>query len=112
MTPDTERYISLAQGVSAHAQAGTLDADTAVRFCKAILPALLVEIELAQRLDARLSQMFPAPAAGPQPECGATICSNRWSAPAAEPQSAKKKRAAKRAKKAKKRGGKHDDLPS
>lgn len=102
MTQDIQRYITLAQGVSAHAQAGTLAHETAVSFCKVILPALLVEIELAQRVDARLSQMFPAPAA-PQPECAATVCSSRWAPPAGDTAGkAKKKRAKRATKKSKK----------
>ncbi len=106
MTPDIQRYITLAQGVSAHAQAETLNPETAVRFCKVILPALLVEIELAQRVDARLSQMFPAPQAQPQ-ECAATVCSSRWSAtPADKSRKAKKKSAKRATKKSKKKEGK------
>ena len=103
MTPDIQRYITLAQGVSAHAQAETLNPETAVQFCKVILPALLVEIELAQRVDARLSQMFPAPQAPPQ-ECAATVCSSRWSAtPADKSRKAKKKSAKRATKKSKKK---------
>jgi hypothetical protein len=96
MNPDIDRYLTLAQGVSSHANAGTLDADTALRFCRVVLPALLVEMELARRVDARLSSMFPAPAADPKP-CEATVCSSRWQEP--EAKKAKKKAAKKPRKK-------------
>jgi hypothetical protein len=60
MTEEMERYVALAHGVAAHATAGTLEPDTAMRFCRAILPSLLVELDIARRVEARLEQMFPS----------------------------------------------------
>lgn len=79
MTPETQRYIDIARRVSATAQAGTLPPDTAVQFCQVILPDLLVELEIAQRVDERLSARF-APVPHPAPET-----------PAKPPKRAKKK---------------------
>jgi hypothetical protein len=103
MTQDIERYISLAQGVAAHAQDGTLNEDTAIRFCRVILPSLLVELDLARRVDARLAQMFPAPQPPepqpPEPEAHPQPAPVR-------PEPAKKRKAAKASGRAKKGRGK------
>jgi hypothetical protein len=112
MTDEMERYVSLAHGVAAHATAGTLEPDTAMRFCRAILPSILVELDIARRVEARLEQMFPATAAvvaAPPAPCEATVCSSRW-----EGMSAKKATRAikKAAKKSRRKKGGCDDLPS
>ena len=96
MTQELTRYIIVAQQVVAAAQADTLDGHLAVQFCKAVLPTLLVELDLARRMDARLAAMFPEPK-----PCEATICSGRWGKKAGEekPKKARKKAAKKTRKK-------------
>lgn len=102
MTYDIKQFIALAHGVSSHAATGTLAADTALQFCRVVLPALLAELEIAQRVSERLESAFPVAAA-----CEATICSSRWNEPAAaKPEKAIKKKAAKKARK--KKGVKDD----
>lgn len=90
------RDIAVARTVVAYANAGSLGHDVAVNFCKGILPRLLVELELAARVDARLAAMFPEPK-----PCEATICSGRWGkkADAEKPKKARKKAAKKTRKK-------------
>lgn len=95
MAPETERYIEIAQRVAAAAQAHTLKPETALQFAEFILPDLLVELEIAKRLDARLSERIAAP----QQPCEATICSSRWKAP--EKAAKAKKKAAKKPRKKK-----------
>lgn len=99
MTDEMEKYVSLAHGVAAHATAGTLNADTAMRFCRVILPPLLVELDIARRVEARLEQMFPATAAV-------------VAAPEAVPAKAAKRAKKKAAKKVRRKKGGCDDLPS
>lgn len=67
MTQDIDTIVALSRRAAAYAQTGELNGDVAVRFCAEILPALLVEFEVAKRVDARLTEMFPAPAADTKP---------------------------------------------
>lgn len=101
MTVDIKHYIALAHGVASHAATNTLTIDTAVQFCRVILPALLVEIEIAQRVAERLESTFPVAT-----ECDATVCSNRWKK---EPAKKAKKAAKKAAKKSRKKNEVTDD---
>lgn len=94
MTPHTARCIEVARRVAAAAKEQGLQPEMAVRFCEVVLPDLLVEIDIAHRVEERLMQSFPV-----QPEqatCDATICSNRWPQVAAE---TKKRNAKKKASK-------------
>jgi hypothetical protein len=112
VTEEMERYVSLAHGVAAHATAGTLHPDTAMRFCRAILPSLMVEFDIARRIEARLEQMFPATAAvvaAPPAPCEATVCSSRWQGVSEKKAKRAKKKAAKKVRRKK---GECDDLPS
>jgi len=52
---------AIAMAVSGRAQAGTLDADSALKFCTSLLPQLLVELEIARRVEDRLAAVFPPP---------------------------------------------------
>jgi hypothetical protein len=89
MTYDSKQFIALAHSVSAHAAAGQLAPETAVQFCRVVLPALLVEIDIAKRVEERLNAAFPA-----AETCPATICSSRWKSEE-KPAKAKKKAAKK-----------------
>lgn len=104
MDTQTERFLDIAQRVSANAQEDTLSPDIAVQFCKWVLPALLVELEVAKRVSERLDSAFPVP---PQADCGATICSSRWHKQEKAPQKAAKRAAKKSRRKRKeaKHGG-------
>lgn len=97
MTPETQRYIDIAHRVAATARAGSLKPETAVQFCQVILPDLLVELEIAKRVDERLSAQF-APVPQPAPET-----------PAKPPKRAKKKAVKKPRKK---KGAVKDDRPA
>lgn len=66
MTTETQQYIELSRKVVAAAQGDTLQPHTAVQFCLHVLPRLLVELEIAQRVDARLAERFSA--RPPEPE--------------------------------------------
>lgn len=98
MTLETQHYIDIAHRVAATARAGSLKPETAVQFCQVILPDLLVELEIAKRVDERLSAQF-APVPQPAPET-----------PAASPKRAKKKAVKKPSKK--KKGAVKDDRPA
>lgn len=52
---------AIAMAVSGRAQAGALDAESALKFCMHLLPQLLVELEIARRVEDRLAAAFPAP---------------------------------------------------
>lgn len=91
MTTETQRYIEIAQKVAAAATGETLQGETAIKFCQFILPPLLVELEIAHRVDAVLAQRIAPPAPQPAPQ---------------RPVAAKKKKAAKPRKK---RKGKRND---
>jgi hypothetical protein len=56
-----EQLHAIAIAVSGRAQAGNLDAESALKFCTHLLPQLMVELEIARRVEERLSAMFPAP---------------------------------------------------
>lgn len=93
MNQEIERYITLAQNVAAHAKAGSLDHRVALQFCEVVLPTLLVELDIARRVDSRLAALFPE-----QKPCEATVCSSRWKPDAAEKPAKAKKKATKKAK--------------
>lgn len=61
MDTQIDRFLDIAQRVSASAQQDTLSPDIAVQFCKWVLPALLVELEVAKRVSDRLDASFPTP---------------------------------------------------
>jgi hypothetical protein len=61
-----EQLHAVSMAVSGRAQAGTLDHESALKFCTHLLPQLLVEFEIARRVEDRLATMFPA-AAEPEP---------------------------------------------
>lgn len=102
MTYDIKHYMALANGVASHAATNTLAPDTALQFCRVILPALLVEIEIAQRVAERLEATFPAAAA-----CEATVCSSRWQEPPAKQATKKAKKAARKSRKRKEAASDH-----
>lgn len=102
MTQDIERYITMAQNVAAHAKAGSLEGHVAVQFCELILPTLLVELDIARRVDSRLASLFP----DPKP-CEATVCSSRWKSAAQEKPTKAKKKASKKAKKRRVKDDRH-----
>lgn len=93
MTQEIERYIAVSHNVASHAQAGSLRPQDAMQFCEVILPTLLVELDIARRVDSRIAAMFPEPK-----PCEATICSSRWKPDAPEKPKKAKKRATKKAK--------------
>lgn len=101
MNPTVHDMIALAASVSAAAHVDGLDPEAAVKFCKHVLPRLLVELEVARRVDERLAAAFPA--TPPQPSCEATICSSRWKKPE-QPEKAQKAKKA-RGRKRKTKGG-------
>ena len=61
-----EQLHAVSMAVSGRAQAGALDHESALKFCTHLLPQLLVELEIARRVEDRLATMFPA-TAEPEP---------------------------------------------
>lgn len=79
MTTTIDRYIAVSSQVAAAASTGELAAENAVEFCRVVLPRLLVELEIAKRVEERLAERFPDPVGPVLPsDCTATVCSNRW----------------------------------
>lgn len=99
MNISAQDMIALAASVSAAAHVDDLNPEAAIKFCKHVLPRLLVELEVARRVDERLAAAFPLPPA--QPPCEATICSSRWTKPEPAAKAKKAKKASGRKRKAK-----------
>ena len=79
MESPLEQLLTMAGHVVVDATTGELEPDTALEFCRVLLPHLLTELEIARRVEASLSERFPDPAVPVLPsDCTATVCSNRW----------------------------------
>lgn len=67
-----DRVIECAYAACVGAQEGRLEPDTAVEFCRVVLPRLLAELEIVKRVEAALADRFPGPQeeapAKPQPK--------------------------------------------
>lgn len=69
MESTIDRLLTVAGQVVAAATAAELEPETAVEFCRVLLPRLLTELEIAKRVEARLAERFPGPAvAAPKAE--------------------------------------------
>lgn len=62
MDSPIERLLTVASQVAVGAATGELEPDTALEFCRVLLPRLLTELEIAKRVEARLAERFPGPA--------------------------------------------------
>lgn len=94
-----QRFIDYSRVVSVMAQQNVLHPDMAVAFCGNVLPQLIAELEVLQRLaDTKFGSVFTidAPVVEPAVEaCAATVCSSRWGKadkPAPKAKKAKKAR--------------------
>lgn len=69
-----KKYLDYARVVSVMAQQGALlDEAIAQQFCAEVVPVLISEIEVLERMvNARADAAIPAP------PCEATVCSSRW----------------------------------
>lgn len=105
-----QRFIDYSRVVSVMAQQNVLHPDMAVAFCGNVLPQLIAELEVLQRLaDTKFGSVFTtvdAPAAETPASCEATVCSSRWGKADRPAPKAKK---AKRTRKARKPKNDHAD---
>ena len=108
-----QRFIDYSRVVSVMAQQNVLHPDMAVEFCGNILPQLIAELEVLQRLaDTKLGSVFTVDAPAVEPpaaECEATVCSSRWGKAETPAPKAKKAKKAKRTRKARKPENDHAD---
>lgn len=61
MESPIERLLTVASQVAVAASTGELEPDTALEFCRVLLPRLMTELEIARRVEARLAERFPGP---------------------------------------------------